>query len=176
MNSTIMPTIALAAFAFGAASQARADVWWTLENVTFDDGGTATGSFMINVDDYSGGGQAATTAGATLGGYTYDYVTTNNPTDDTMYFQLAGPYEYARGMALTFAHPLTTAIDENDIIGASSWECAGYSCPGSGTIRYVTGGYAVAPEAPTWAMMILGAGLLGFGGQVLRGRARLRAA
>ena len=60
---------------------------------------------------------------------------------------------------LTFQNPLTTeAMADNPIL--SGYECAGWTCTGASNIRTVETGYAAAPEAPTWAMMIVGAGLL----------------
>ena len=49
------PALALALAALGPASQAKANVWWTLEDVTFSDGGTATGDIVIDGYGYAGG-------------------------------------------------------------------------------------------------------------------------
>jgi hypothetical protein len=68
-----LPTLAVAALAFvTAAGAARADILWTLEGVTFDDGGTETGSFTTGPTGRVLTWDLTTTAGSVLGGETYD--------------------------------------------------------------------------------------------------------
>jgi hypothetical protein len=154
-----------------------------LNGVTFDDGGTASGTFTIDQYGYFLGGSVSltTTAGSTANGYgsplpgdTYNETpvapTINNPADTitTFYSSTNG---YAGTLVLEFQHFLWSWRGVNPIIGGElgpSYECAvGFGCPnplvGLTNTRYVTAGYAYgAPEASTWVMMILGAGLLGF--------------
>ncbi|RBP13887.1 hypothetical protein DFR50_111149 [Roseiarcus fermentans] len=186
MKSKLIGACALAALAAGLSTQAEADVWWQLDNVVFDDGGTvSSGQFAINIYGYilnwpASSVSVTTTAGSTItSGVTYVGGGVNYPTDDTVSFSNpANPY--GRVFELQFQYALTTATADDPIIGG--WECvsAADNCPGNPTsIRYVnlsSSPYAAAPEAPTWAMMILGAGLLGLGGTAMRGRLRLLAA
>lgn len=59
--------LALSSLAFTAAAQA-APLQWTLKDVTFDDGGTATGSFVYDADsDTYSNVQLSTTAGSVGG-------------------------------------------------------------------------------------------------------------
>ena len=60
--------------AFSAPSQALPTTW-TLQNAVFDDGGTATGKFTLNVYGYlSEPAHIETTGGSLLGGHTYTLV------------------------------------------------------------------------------------------------------
>ena len=56
MKTKAILALALAALVAGATSQANAKVWWALNDVTFSDGGTATGSFSVAPSaDYASG-------------------------------------------------------------------------------------------------------------------------
>ena len=70
MISRLLPVLALAGLC-AAAAPAKADTFLTLQGVTFDDGGTASGFITLNpygnVDTY----EITTTAGTFLGGATY---------------------------------------------------------------------------------------------------------
>jgi hypothetical protein len=64
---------AIAVLVFGVSAQA-APVTWTLEGVAFDDGGTASGSFIYDADfDVYSSVNMTTTAGDDLAGDTYLY-------------------------------------------------------------------------------------------------------
>ena len=181
MNCLVSSTLVLASvfFAAEAVSVSAANaVVWTLNGVTFDDGGTASGTFTIDQYGYflNGSATVTTTAGSTANGHggplpgdTYDDTlvapSINNPADTlTTFFSSTNGYQGT--LVLEFQHSLWTWRGVNLIIGG--YECGvGFGCPnpsgGSTDTRYVTGGYAYgAPEASTWVMMILGAGLLGF--------------
>jgi hypothetical protein len=64
-------TVALSMALLIASPAARADPIMELRNVRFDDGGTATGSFDLNVYGYLSALNVASAAGATLGGAAY---------------------------------------------------------------------------------------------------------
>ncbi len=148
----LVPALALAVAAAAAPSPAEADVWWTLKD------------------------SATTTAGTPLGAYAYDEAFINTAFGDTITYEWSASPD-TRSLALTFEYDLGVAIADNPIVSAASFECAGYTCPNATETRYiVTGGYATAPEAPTWPMMILGVGLLACGPSLLRRGLRRRAA
>jgi hypothetical protein len=79
---SIMPAVkplflTAAAVAFGLTAslvptKARADVDWTLDGVTFNDGGTASGTFVTSDTGQIQSWDITTTAGGALGAETYD--------------------------------------------------------------------------------------------------------
>ena len=82
------PALALALAALGPASQAKANVWWTLEDVTFSDGGTATGDIVIDGYGYAGGIGDDHGDGVRRSGYSYNFVAVDDwPTDLQVTFQ-----------------------------------------------------------------------------------------
>jgi hypothetical protein len=174
---------AAAAVVFGvmlATSPARADVFWSLNNLQFvlgdnsPDGGTLNGTFAIDQYGYflNGSVNISTTNGSALFGDTYTGVYNSfvNPPADTVTIFLSDTSGYQRYIQLTFANPLTVpGIDP--IIGGPggpSYECFGWGCP-DGAIRYISSdsvavslsSVSPVPEAATWAMMLLG--FLGLG-------------
>lgn len=167
MNSKLLPALALAA-GVGAFSPAGAAViYWNLENVSFDDGGTASGTIKTTPYAYgvasstagafsngTGGPLAADSYNSTLFNWSQNFATHTV----TMYSAVHG---YVDQLTLKFKYDLATAIADNPIV--SGYECHGWDCPNTTAIRSVVSGYAAAPEAPTWAMMMLGGGLLAYG-------------
>lgn len=117
---------------------------WTLQGVIFDDGATASGSFVI--DSTNGdmlNWNVTTTAGTNLPGFTYDNVSSSMFGRDvwgtpnayllTRNTPFANPY-----LNMTFASALTTAGTVNftyDTDLGGSWECNNCTF-----IRYVTAG------------------------------------
>jgi hypothetical protein len=146
-------------------SAAKADVAWFV-NGTFDDGGTVTGAFNINVYGYLDGYDLKTTRGD--GFSAFEYTELNSYfSNGTFYFDAQPGYQ--QDLHLEFVDDLGVAIAYNPIVGGDqgpSYECQGsFSCyvPTDGAIRYITSGYASAavPEPAIWAMMLLGFGGLG---------------
>jgi hypothetical protein len=149
-----------------AAAPAKADVTW-LVNGAFDDGGTVSGQFTLDVYGYlEDNYDLATTSGSTLPGFTYN-------ASDSYYsngaFYIDAQPGYHADLRLTFADTLLVGSSMNPLIGGSpgpSWECSGsYSCylPSGGSTRYIASGFASAvPEPSTWAMMLLGFAGLGY--------------
>ena len=100
------------------------------------------------------------------------------------------PGTYATTLQLDFLNSLTTPSGDNplSVVGdpSPSFECGAWTCPGDNT-RYLVSGFAYAekgsalssplavPEPATWAMLILGAGLVGAGLRFNRRRAPLAA-
>jgi hypothetical protein len=171
-----------AALAMGAATQACADVTWYVEGV-FDDGGTLSGHFTINVygwllNDY----ELTTTDGSEMPGFVY--------TKNTSYYQNGTFYLHAQpgyqgDLHLTFANPLGVSALYNPMKvgdGGQSYECQdSWNCyiPKGDKIRYFASGRAstseaALPEPSTWGLMILGFGAAG--GALRATRRRERAA
>lgn len=70
--SFLLLTFGLLLFLSVPRTASADDVTWTLENVTFADGGTATGSFVYNADTNTFSSiDIVTTAGTAFGGATY---------------------------------------------------------------------------------------------------------
>ncbi len=152
-----------------AASANAADISWTLSNVVFDDGGTASGTFTT--DSATGALTSyniVTTVGNAFAGFAYNTSTSYKQGDNTW-----GPNSFwlrandnSRYITLAFAHPLTggpsDALMPGQLGGAAvgSWECT--TCGSSG-FRNVARGEAVsaAPEPAAWALMMTGIGGMG---------------
>ena len=189
MKSKFGAVAALAAafsfFAIGHSQEAKADVVYVLSGVTFDDGGTATGSFTINTSGYLESYNITTTLGSTISGYSYtspapnagQIVPNSPPASGILVFPNVDPYEAQ--LELKFQNPFGSPGVDPILTGPSptgpSFECTGsFSCyltgqtsagggPLYGPTRFVTEGFATAvPEASTWAMMILGFLAVGF--------------
>lgn len=175
-------------------SAARADITWTFSGAGFDDGGTLSGQFTINVygnieynnlfgnTDYS----IKSTAGSNLNAFGYmlpgsvytgppvtqALISSNKETVD--FFSNGASYDGIY-LELTFANPLNT-LGPNSIV--SGFECGvGFGCPSSAPdftpTRYINsfGVTSAVPEPGTWAMMVLGFLGLGFVAYRRKGRA-----
>jgi len=148
-----------------APSTASADVTWTVTG-SFDDGGSLSGFFNINVYGFLAGYDLKTTVGSTDAAF--DYTPSNSYYSNGTFYVDAQP-QYQSDLHLTFANDLGVASASNPIVGGSqgpSWECQGsYNCylPANGAIRYITSGSASAlvPEPAAWALMMVGFGGLG---------------
>lgn len=145
---------------------------WTLRNVTFDDGGTAFGTFTT--DPATGdlrGFDITTTPGAVLGGYTYTPLTTNfssNNLNQPNSFIVGNDTQQIRTyIQLTFVHPLTGGLAVDPIIpGNPPFAAYSFECNDCNPFRFVESGDAVAPEPATLA--IFGIGLAGLGAAIRR--------
>ena len=173
LNKLIVRVAFAAALVAGAAFMAlpanAVTINWTLSGVTFDDGGTASGTFSTdstngNLLTYN----ITTTLGSTLGGAVYDSTTSfifcNNC--DTANSFLTIINGYSRYIELAFVNPLTSlGVDSlvpgnlsNNLLG--SWECNNCSL-----FRNVVSGEAfsgVTPLPSTWLMLLSGFVGLGF--------------
>ncbi len=171
MKKLVIGSLALAmSVALSAPVQASV-IDWTLEGVTFDDGGTASGMFSID----SSTGQLVsyditTTLGSTLGGTVYD-----PSTAPFVGYGVYGPNSFllitgtgATYITLEFLNPLTRGGIDPIVTGYDSITNTGsYECNNCVPFRLVTAGEATSasvPEAPTWTMMLVGFAGLGWVG------------
>jgi hypothetical protein len=159
-----------------APSIANADVHWVV-NGAFDDGGSVSGFFDINVYGFLNGFDLTTTDGSTEDGF--EYTPLNSYYSNGTFYVDAQP-QYQADLHLAFLNDLGVPSANNPLLGGSpgpSWECQGsFSCyiPEQGDIRYVSQGYATAlvPEPASWALMLAGFAGLGAGLRLARRRAR----
>jgi hypothetical protein len=167
----VASAVVLAAGICAGAPSARAlPITWTLQNAVFDDGGTASGSFTIGPYGYLNAPvTGTTTAGNLLGGHAYLFTDPTNiiPGSPPAYGVEFHSATYNLTLHLEFQNSLETGgVDQ--LILASSWECASFSCPGpdygspGANTRYFISGSAVAAAEPT----ALGLLLLGIAGAV----------
>jgi hypothetical protein len=153
--------LAAAAVCGGKAKAGTID--FTLQGVTFDDGGTASGTFVVE----AGTGMVesvdiATTAGGRLGGTTYTSVS-GQPSyfADTpnSFFSQNGNY-----ITLSFQHALTAAGADPIITAIGRFGIGqSFECNNCSTYRTVTGGQAfgVAIDVPEpVSLALLGSSLL----------------
>jgi hypothetical protein len=139
---------------------------------TFDDGGTFSGAFTLNVYGYLASGSITTTLGTTLPGTTYNVVAVphggiipGTPPADGIDLYVG----YGEILQIVFTKSLETLGTDLIVVGLNgpSFECYSFSCPPGGadgvTTRYIATGSAVATPLPsTWTMMLAGLGGLGF--------------
>jgi hypothetical protein len=157
MKSQIKGTLLAALVLLCATSYASADVVWTLNNVTFADGGTATGSFTLNPSGsfvnwniIISGGDTSTFPPVTYttgepGFNTPGYVAfADTPFDRYTLLFFSGPLTNAGGMV-----PLTAGLDCN--VGPCRVEASGQ----------LDGVPTPTPESGT--LLMFGSGLLAVG-------------
>ncbi|HEY1932748.1 MAG TPA: hypothetical protein VGG99_12100 [Acetobacteraceae bacterium] len=127
----------------------------TLHDVTFSDGGTATGSFALNVSGFLNTPTSiTTTAGSVLGGNSYDLSGPFSKTSTTVFLTVPSPPaagDYEEGLNLTFALPLGS-VEFDPIVTGVSCEYTGYVCSGP-AYRYVVSGYAQIFEPGSAAVL-----------------------
>lgn len=155
----------------GTTAARAGNIDYVLQNVTFDDGGTASGSFTV--DPSSGAIQTlsiTTTAGSTLPGYSYSYpggtLTLGQPAffasspDPTLSFELLMPPfpNDTIVLELQFENPLTGGGVDPIVVGTG----VSYECDNCNPFREVTGGDIAAVPEPL-SLTLLGSGLVGLG-------------
>ena len=138
---TILATTTLVALFACAASEAKADTVWKLTNVELSDGTLLNGSFLLNVYGYFGT-WSLTTTGGTLTDYTYTNTAGSsgqitNPPDKVVTFAQTPGGLSDLTLILTFQNNLSVKTATDAIVGGSSFECVGWSCPSTGDIYVV---------------------------------------
>lgn len=151
-----------------AAPAGAVPVTWTLQDVTFTDGGTATGSFVYDADTNIFSGLDITTSFYAAFGSAVTYSISTALSNSTRFdavlafplfgnprfiFDLVSPMTNAGGtinIALGFGDP--------DLEGI----CINSDCSAAGSVRFITSGAITSvPEPATIALF--GAGLAGLG-------------
>jgi len=156
----------------GAALPAQATlVTWTLNNVTFDDGGTASGWIEFDAATQSSTSyNVSLTAGSVLPAFTFVHANSYLSNvgaygPNSFYFWESGTgATEPRTFNLSFATPLGDEGGTHELLTAYSYDCA--NC----TFRMVTGGSLTAPaavgngvpEPATLGLMVPALGMLGW--------------
>ena len=168
---SILISVPLALGCFLTAPATAASINWTLQEVVFNDGGSAFGTFLT--DSTSGvltSYDITTTEGSTLGGFHYDGIGDQflgmnyfgvNPNS---FILISTDPDQVPYLNLSFLGGFTAAgtnfIDTSGQFGGS-WEYN--NCR---DIRLITAGYATSvsavPEPETYALRLSGLGLMGF--------------
>jgi hypothetical protein len=131
-------------------------------NVTFGDGGTATGTFSWDtVTATPTAFNITTTATGSFGGFVYNSGTSSVSTNAA----LIGPNQFALqypgfspSLILRFANPLSSGGTDS-LVAGNSWECMNCN-----PVRFVTGGAAVEVVPVPAAVWLFGSalGILGW--------------
>jgi len=141
---------------------------WTLEGVTFNDGGALSGTFVTDLSGDVLSFDVTSTTGTTLPGFHYSSGS-GDVTGSVGWY--GGPYSFAiensastQYVNLSFQNPL--AAGGTDLLNPTTLSALGsYECNNCINSRFVTGGEAIAasvPEPKTYGMMLIGLGVLGF--------------
>jgi hypothetical protein len=142
-----------------------APITYALQNVTFADGTSATGSFVFDAVTHKSSGYSIATSQGTLSAFNWDQ------TNSGLYFGGgAGPNNFTiittegrRVFNFSFLNPFTDAGGNNLINTASTYEC--YNCS---PFRRVNGGSVTSidavnvPEPGTLPLAFAAIGVLGF--------------
>jgi hypothetical protein len=160
IKTALVSAFALCATAIAMPANATV-INWTLDDVTFDDGGVATGTFSTDsTTGYITSFDITTTMGSALNGYVYDAATSfyfgSEISDNSFLLYSGGGTGYIYSQ---FVDPLTSGgVDPMFVSLEDSY----------GAWRTVTGGEAIGvaavPEPSTWAMMLAGFAGLGYVG------------
>jgi hypothetical protein len=177
MSKKILSGMVMAVALLAASVTAQAiPITYTLQNVTFADGATASGSFVFDANTHQSSSYSISTTPGILTAFTW------NKSDSGLYFGGgAGPNNFTlittnggRVFNFSFVNPFTDAGGIFAINTASTYEC--YNCS---PFRRVTGGTVtsvapnVVPEPGTVALMLPAIGALGFAGRRRRKQAAL---
>lgn len=160
MGFALGACLALAAVAPASAMP----LTWTLSGVVFEDGGTASGSFVYDADTNTYGTiSVTTTAGTLFGGATY---TLPDPGVNPIYYAgdavfVTGPAADYTGLPVISLVPpgvYTDAGGTLPIDGSAEFTCTTANCDFGIKVRYITAGFVSASSVPEPLTLSLFAG------------------
>jgi hypothetical protein len=162
-RNTLSKVVIAGLMLLGASLPAQAaQIKWNLDDVTFTDGTTASGSFTIDAAAHTWSAFDITTTNGALSAFHYD------PTNSGLYFNGFGPNSFIimpgdgrRYVTFSFLQALTDAGGTQAINTPSSWECMNCS-PWRNMTGSVTTLSADVPEPATMAMVLPALGMLGW--------------
>ena len=138
---------------------------WTLNNVTFDDGGIATGSFDFDNGEYFSANISVSGGDETSFNYTQSWnISSGDQIFDAGAAENRGLYIWYRNLNFRFDNSLNSGANELDITGPSA-EREGWNDPwGGGEYyrRYIVSGSVSTVPIPA-AAWLFGSALLGLG-------------
>jgi len=129
-----------------ASAASAAPIEWTLTDIEFSDGGTATGSFIYDADTTSYSSISISTSGGTFAPSSYADLFASGASDALFVLDAGADLTSAPGLQLIFQMPLTNAgglVDLTAIIpGYSSFEqtCSNAGCTSAVIERVMTSG------------------------------------
>ncbi|HTO41244.1 MAG TPA: PEP-CTERM sorting domain-containing protein [Rhizomicrobium sp.] len=162
MRKMIFAAAMFAATMVGTSANA-VPITWTLQGLTFDDGGTAYGSFVYDADT----GKYTDVNITTTGKWAYTY--TNVLGCDAFGFD-ANTGSNAEGngfLEISTSLELTNAGGNIPFVGAANYETPYYANNEIGlSYRYIVAGAVVSPSSNSpvpepWTLALVGAGLAG---------------
>lgn len=142
---------------------------WTLSGATFNDGGTASGSFLYDADTSAMTGfDVTTTAGVALPGAHYVDLNGDFPPYPSNSFAVTIPAALplppnAPFLALQFQSALSNAGGTINLLAGGEGFCSNSTCSLGSYRRFFNGGTVVGvqvPEPSILSMLFLGAGAL----------------
>ena len=161
-----------------SSSASALPITWTLQNVAFVGGGTASGYFTLNEYGFLGSSSIITSTVGSFTGNAYISPSVNSasPNFDHQYpdtFQITFQMiDYTHALSLVFQSSVDAGIPQINLILASSFECEGNSscytgnsatiANDGGRIRYVSSGEAVTgmaaiPEPSLLSLLLIAA-------------------
>ena len=165
----LAPILALTILILPLGSASATPISWTLENWVFDDGGTASGSFVFDADTNAYSNiSITTTLGSTLGGASYGIPDLASPGNSTIAVWVTGPMADFTGTPLVAVQWLSALTNAGgtayvNLSGSfyGEYACGDAGCTYAvGPYRQLTQGFvSTVPEPGTSALF--GFGLLG---------------
>jgi hypothetical protein len=172
MNKIFTAMLTGLVFALSASMAHAIPINWNLSGVTFDDGGTASGSFDFDADTSVYSNISIATAGGSIAGVTYGFDTgfSNNLNLDVVQALMAD-LTGSRNFLMRFLTPLTNtggtvSLFTGTLVSSES-TCITPNCDIAQSIRLINAGAVViATAVPEPSILaLLGIGLAGMGYQ-----------